>query len=231
MERVKFNQAGFSKDTTILIVVLSTLVVFLVGAIFFNRDPIGTGTEYFPSEGPALLNNSQELYASLDGDRYFTALREDLGVFARTTIKQYNDGTLPNIVFAVSSPVQNEDGVYSFDGSFDANKEKVSITVKPLKYGRIQSSITGIKGTNIDANLPSNSQRNKYISSLAFDNVDYSIDYNPTSDKFSISLYVGDFKNREEAVDSLTSSVGYPIKSDEYYVVIPTSVGEGIGEE
>lgn len=224
------NQSGFAKEILLILLFLVVAILLLVGSIFRNGSNIGTGTEYFPSEGPALVSNSQDLYKSLNNNRQFVLLTENLGVFARATIEEYGLGISKEIAFTIDSPINKNGSVYSFSGFFEADKNKIQITLEPLAYGQINSTITGPENTNIDNFLPSNNQRNKYIATLPFEGTNFSIDYYPTSDTFSISLYDDDPNTRNNALKTLETGVGYTIQTDEYYIFIPSSAGEGIEE-
>jgi hypothetical protein len=204
------SQSGLSRFYTIvLILVFSTLVLYLVGLAFQSDKDVGKGTEYTPPDSPAILSESEHLYEQLGSDYRFSALRVDLAYFARATIAEYRTGSVNEIVFKVIGNIEKSDNTLSFNGEFSAGNTPVNIVIGLKNYDRMLVSITNKNNqTNIDSELPSNSKLNKFISTLPIDKNGYHIGYSSSDESFEVNLYISDSGLIAEAQQVIKEGLG-----------------------
>ncbi len=134
-------------------------------------------------------------------------IRDDLAYFARKTMNEYDPGKNPGVVFEVKEFTPAKDGKVSFKGKYEKVKGDVTVTAERLAYDRVKVSITW-NGNNIDAQLPSASQRNKYIITLPIEESSYQISYSAETDSFTITPTATGNKPIEDAKASLKASLG-----------------------
>lgn len=209
----------------ILVIVLG-ITVLIVGLLSNSEKDLGSGQEYSSPTGPAIMNDSEELYRILDDDAQFTNLREDLAYFGRTTIGSYREGKVLDVVFKVSKVESRGDDVF-FEGAFSEEKSKISGQITPLNYGKIMTSITNTTtGTEIDSTLPSNSARSLFIGSLPLDKDDYSINYSLSSDSFLVTLYETDSSLSDAAEKDIMTGLGVDnMNNTKVEYILPTQFG------
>ena len=216
----------YKKISIIVLTIFAGILVFIFGTVNNPDKQIGKSAEYSPPSGPAIMNNSEELYKILNDNYQFTNIREDLGVFARTTIDKYgNDGSL-DVVFEVKI-VESVDGVIHIKGQFLGQKQTISMQVKPLSFGQIDNSIRNEStDTSIDKVLPSNSSYNKFVGSLPLDKDDYSITYDVGDDSFVVNLYERDPSLNTPAGADISSGLGLKsLESVKVKYVLPSIYG------
>lgn len=186
-----------------------TLILFIVGTSMSSDRGIGTGKEYSPPNGPATMAASEELYRKLSNNIRFTALREDLAFFGRTTIADYRSGKFAEVVFAISSEISQNNNTLTFSGKFEKSKDKITVVIDPLKFERMKVSITNNKTkVNIDNELPSNSKENQFIASLPIDGDGYRIGYISEEKSYEINILRRESALVEIANKKLVESLG-----------------------
>lgn len=162
-------------------------ILFLIGSQDRNSNGIGTSQEYTPTDGPALMNNSEELYRVINDDRKFSLLREDLAFFGRNTIKEYYSGEINAVVFEVYSEVQKDDRGIFFEGKFDSSDDLIKVSLLSSQNESRTEIFNKENGSNIDSELPSNNPYNLFISSLPVSTEDYKIEHNKSTDSYTIT--------------------------------------------
>lgn len=216
----------FKRIIILVLVILLGVAAFVIGLKTSSENGVGTGKEYSSPTGPAVMNNSQDLYNLLADDAQFTHFRDDLAYFGRVTVGSYRDGDVLDVVFKLTK-VEPRDGVVFFEGEFSEESGKISGQITALNYGKIQTKIiNNATGTEIDSMLPSNSKRNLFIGSLPLDKDDYSINYSPSSDSFLVTLYETDSTLNDAAEKDIMSGLGVDnIDGVEIEYILPSQFG------
>jgi hypothetical protein len=204
------SERGFSKAFIIAGLVVFCLIAFIVGQNISADKGLAKTTEYTPSDAPAVMNDSEDLYRLIDNDEQFTALREDLGVFGRKNIKNYKSNKVVDVIFGVKNKATKKDNKISFEGKYEESKNTIAIVLTKLDNDRAYVSITDKKTKiSIDSELPSNSKRNQFIGSLPLKKDTYSISYLKATDEFFIAINSGDLATVETAaLTELKSQLG-----------------------
>lgn len=225
----KANESGEVNPKNLIIVILITLVLFIIGSLFLGRsEDIGTGNEFSPPDGPALLNNSANLYKTMETDGQYTRLTNNLAFFARNYLDEYKRKEYSDILFTVKGAVKKTANLVSFEGTFEASSKNVAVELELLKYEQIKITVSYNKNVYFD-DLPANSRKNQFIATLPINENDYIIDYSTSSNKFSISLFDTTETTRENALSRIIENTG-ELKENEYYTIIPSWVLGGIEE-
>ena len=206
----KTSEQGFSKAFIIAGLVVFCLFAFIVGRSRNADNGLAKTTEYAPSDAPAIMNDSEDLYRLIDNDGQFTALREDLGVFGRKNVKNYKSNKVTDVIFSIKNKATSKDNKISVEGKYKESKDTIAITLTKLNNDRAYVSITDKKTKiSIDSELPSNSKRNQFIGSLPLKKDNYSISYLKATDEFFVAINSGDLATVEAtALIELKSRLG-----------------------
>jgi hypothetical protein len=210
MKHIHRNQFGVSRGVTLIGLAVALIILLVVGYFVTERQRVGVGQEYSPSDGPAIVNNSTGLYSSLGDGARFESFREDLAVFGRTSIKSYQQGKVADVIFEVGDEIKDNENVLVFDGKFKESGDTISVTVKKLNNGRVYTTLKNTKtGFSMDASLPSNTARNQYIGTLPKDAEGYSIAYLSSTDSFFVTITGADMTALQRAArDEIKQQVG-----------------------
>lgn len=219
-----------------------TKLLFVIGVVFilsmsllFVFSDRGNKVDVLPEEGTATdysqqarIVNGTNLFTDLGGGDRYDSFTKDLHVFGRSSYKGYEDSSKV-VGFTVEGEIKKEGETLSFGGKYGSSKNLIRITLKLLKNNRLQTSITDSKtAKNIDSQLPSNSLRNQFISTLPISNEAYAVDYADSTDGFVITVYDGDGETRVNAEKYLITSLKITDLSDENYSVV---FAQGSGSE
>jgi len=231
MMKLLKNEQGIARIYILAAIVVGVLTLFIIGLIQSNDRGVGTGDEYSPPNGPAIMNNSEEVYRLVD-DTQFSQLRTDLAYFARDTMETYKSGKTVDVIFVVGKSITKNNQNISFEGKFKESKDTISVSITREGKSRIKSTILNKKSrVSIDNKLPSNSKRNQYIATLPIDNDDYAIEYDTASDSFVITIYT--ISDTVNPTARLMESLGLKNLEEEKVNIIATgSYGErGLPEQ
>lgn len=216
---------SYQKKLLLIGILLVIGIVALILGILRNNEPVGTSIEYFEPDGPAIMNNSEELYRALNNDIQFNTLRESLGIYARKTIDIYKDGTVGPIVYVVESFSDTEETV-SFTGAFTEYEQEITVSVVPKNYNKLFIDIRDENNTSINAELPANNKLNQFIADLPINHSDYSIEYIPSEDKIAINIYERDPTLYDVAENEIKQKLNLTDVSElEIEYVFPSIVG------
>lgn len=220
-------------EKTKLLLLIGGVFILSMGLllVFSNR---GNNVDVLPEEGTAAdysqqarIVNGSNLFAALGGGGRYDLFSEDLHTFGKKNYTSYK-GSGGVIGFTIESEIKKEGETLSFSGKYGSSKNLIRIALKPLKNERLNTSITDTKTTrNIDSQLPSNSLRNQFISTLPVGNEAYNVDYITSSDSFVITVYDGDNDTKAIAEQYLISSLKVTDLSNEKYSVIVAQSGRG----
>lgn len=195
-----------------------------------GRGKILVQEEY--SSGFTYISNGQDLESVLGSNVQYLALSQDLDVFADKGLGAGPTTEDHTNVFVINNRAGKKNNVISFSGEYEAPRGEVKVTIKQLKNNRLSVSITSNKdNTNIDSQLPSNSKKNKFITSLPIVGQDYGIYYYSDTDKISIEIF-GDYtlEKREAALNDLRDYLGgVPLVEQDYDLYYTPPFVEGVG--
>jgi hypothetical protein len=211
------NQKGATRIYLLAAIIAATIVLFIIGTIRNSDNRVGTGVEYTPSDGPAIMNESEDLYRLINNDSQFNYLKEDLAYFGRATIDDYTSGKEPGVIFVVDKNARKNGEQITFEGKFEKSKDTIVVTITKLHNGRIKSSVVNKKtNKNLDAELPSNSKRNQYVGSLPLAKDGFTVGFLEKSDEFFITLDgVSVSTEQSAAISELTTVLGIQDLSNE----------------
>jgi hypothetical protein len=163
-------------------------ILFLVLYVVANlqRGEEQQAPEYIPFDGPAILLNTDTLFSDINNTRQFEALRIDIKYFARALVDPYRDGS-KEVVFDIST-YQISDSEIRIEGEYVEEEGKVIITASRKNYGVLETSIESPFGLSSDIQLPSQSEKNKFIGGLPQKTNQFQIDYLERSDTFYITF-------------------------------------------
>lgn len=198
------------RNLIILGLVLSTLILFMVGARSDNfRARTALAPEYVPETSPAVISNSELLYETLDNVQQYGSVRRDITKYRdEAMIFELSDDGPTNRSFVVLGDTVVDNGTIRFEGSYYGSSDVIAVSIKKLANDRIETSITNLKNEgNIDSMLPSNSKRNKFIASLPIETSTYQLLYSTEANLFVITPTVADYKAVEEAEKFLQSQL------------------------
>jgi hypothetical protein len=191
---------------------IAVLGIFIVGLRTNSDRGVGTGQEYSPPDGPAIITNGGELFSQFDSGLQYDSLRRNLAFFARATIKEYGTGQQPEVVFTIGSDVKKDDRTITFDGSYDKAKGKIRVSVTLLGSNQLKLSVTNlISETNIDAQLPANKPESQFIGSLPYETALYRIEYNASVGTYIVTALSPEQSVRSEANNYIVGGTGKAI--------------------
>lgn len=215
---------GFKKK---LIVIGSLAVILLIFMLALNSLKNKTDGDVAGPEDGAFLEYKNQPFLPLDSVDGNDQLKNDLAYYARKTLPNYGYEKQPGVVFTLTTdPIVNGMNV-SFKGKFKGVKDNISVSYEKLNNERIKTSVKNDKtGKSIDSELPSNSARNIFISSLPINTTQYSIVYNEEG-----SIDVNVFNNiagQAAALDALKAGLKTNDLSREKYnlMVVPATIEE-----
>ena len=196
-----------TRNQLLLLIGVVLVILFIFGLLFKPETKVGTGKEYSASEGPALINSGTDLYNYSGSSVVFNNIADNIGFFARNTVKEYSDGSLKDITFKVTSSSKTNKEI-KVEGELVDTKKKLAIIVNLLNNNRMSMKIS-LGEVSIDSLLPANSKRNQFIGSLPFKNTDFNLSYLESSDGFMITLLNPDFeKSKASAEQYLKEQLG-----------------------
>ncbi|MBA3758708.1 hypothetical protein H0X10_03700 [Candidatus Saccharibacteria bacterium] len=217
MTSVRINQSGIAKIYVLLAIIAATIGLFIFGTLKNSDRGVGTGKEYKPPDGPAIMNDSEDLYRFIGNDAQFTFIRADVAAFARLSFDPYKSGEIVAVIFNVKNTASIDSDKITFGGKYSESKDDIEVTITKLPNNRLKTSITNKKtGLTIDSQLPSNSKRNQFIGMLPLKQTGYSVSYLATKDAFYVTLAGSDI-NRElnEAKAVIINGLGIQNLSEE----------------
>ena len=208
----------FKKIFIILGLIILGAVLFVIGSQSNDSRGVGTGNEYTPLDGPAIMNDSEDLYRTLNDDQRFTTLREDLAFFGRNTIDTYNSGETVDIIFEVVSEIVISESAIVFEGKFRESDDLIKVTLNDNNTSTYRTEIINLKNnSNINSQLPSNNPYNVFISSLPYITEDYKIEYNSSTDSYVVTGLSQQANIKQTAVDYIEENSG--IRKEEIKVL------------
>lgn len=217
-----------------LIVLLSVVVLVAIFVFFIlisrsntidERPHEGTSEDYTSQVVMFDNEQSRELFKIVGGDVRFDSIRSDLYYFAQ---KEFGDSykNKEYVGFKITSKLAQNSEKYTLEGRFGAVNNKIIVSFKNLPNTRINVEISDKKtGKRLYEQLPSNSKRNQLIAKLPINNKQYYIDFDGPKNTFTINIYRGGAKERDLALQYLSSELGIDSLKGEKYSVIRTSEG------
>ncbi len=192
--------------------VVVVVVIVMIGLLTSGGEEI----DVLPEEGSSLdyseqakFVDSKDLAQNLGGVDQYDSLTKDLFVFAKKTFALYTTEPQRVVGFSILGDIEKEDSVVRFSGRFGAAKDKIDVVVNLLNNRRLKVSITNTKtNQNVDSELLSNSKINQFIGSLLFTNDLFKIEYNPSTNSFTITAHSKDPSVRKQATDYIVQESG-----------------------
>jgi hypothetical protein len=176
------DQLLANKKVQIVLIALGVLFLgFVIFSSFIGRD---SKIDSFPYEGSssdyselARIVDGEDLFRALGGDRRYDSFARDLRVFGQTAYSAYKEDASRVVGFRVDKI--NQDGQkVSFTGRYGSSSNKIKVELEKLQNDRISTKIEDTKTKlSINDSLPSNTQLNKYISSLPKTYSTFSVEY------------------------------------------------------
>jgi hypothetical protein len=207
-----------SKKIFVVVGVIIVILAGLIGSLTHRGDDGESGGEYVAPDSPAFLIYEDKAYLPLDENASNNMLRADVAYFARNNYSEYDPEKQPSVAFHIKKKPAKNGSVLEFRGQYEKVKNEISISVNSLNNGRIITSITDTKTKkDLNTQLPSNTQRNKFIATLPIVTKTYSIEYAMPTDLFTLIIFDGSTAATEEAEKALKLGVGIDDLSKEKY--------------
>lgn len=218
LDKIDFSQR---KTRIIAVAIFCSFCLLLVllmslGDTFFNKEE--TAAEYVSPDAPAIITGrSSELYGALEGQIRFEQVREDLAIVGKENISSYK--AYEELVKFFVNSVETSDSTVTATGYFEVEpKNNLQIKAQLLSNERL-SLVVDYGGKVYTEELQSNSDRNKFIATLPYDELDYTIDFDSDTNSFLMKLY--DLDAGESASNFLQQKLGISSLSQENTQIIP----------
>jgi hypothetical protein len=185
--------------------------IFFIFSIFLQlRGEESNAPEFISPDGLAVMENDEAVASELTSAEY-RQLREDAKFFAVNYIDTYKRLD-KEIVFRFNS-FSKEENVFTFDGQYKDDKRKVIIKSTKAKNERL-FSVFSVDNETYFETLPSQSRRNKYISTLPVqEQTSYLIEYDIAREVFVLKLFR--IETGESALASIEGSTGIPSSQED----------------
>lgn len=199
-----------------IIAVLVGGFIALASGLIVALGGKGTNPDLLPEEPTIrefnkysnMIGPTKTLLENLGGVIQYDMLSMDLHYFGRVSYEKYRKDSSVIVGFSVEENIVKTDSVVSFDGKYGASQNIITVKIELLANKRLKTSITDTKtGKNVDAQLPSNSKFNQFISKLPLSMGQYSIEYSPLKDNVVVVLNERDPSIYQKALDYIKSQV------------------------
>ncbi len=195
---------------------IGAVVLFILS--FVSNPANDTAEEPIFADTPALFSGEySELLNSLP-TASFELLREDVKYLGVESFDEYRKLEEEVIFFVNGESISTQNDTMSFSGYFEINEEEpVQTTVEILSNNRI-NVVFNQQLIELDPNqLPSNSPRNNFISTLPEQRPGYDIEYDIDADSFIVRLY--ELDAQEAAVDYISAKIEDPNYSEKIEII------------
>jgi hypothetical protein len=203
-----------------VLVIAGMLLMFVSINTLTNEDVQQPSSNFIPSSAPATLLNAGSLYEQLEINQY-EQLRKDLTNYSRN----YKSVTEEIVTYRLVSDVVEEDGKLLFTvESFNKPEHSIGIVLQKMPQQRVALSFVDKKtgDSGFDQSLYSNSVKNKYISTLPYNDSKFTIEYSQDSNKFVVILYERSDATKEAALAVIRNGTKETeLDSNDYDLLLP----------
>lgn len=201
------------KSTWLVVGFILVAILFVVLAIYGSRpesiDKLGEDST-IDKYSQAQIVNGEELLQQLKSVDAYEDLSRDLFVFAQSEYTEYNKIPGKVVGFKVISSVTRNEKAVSFEGEYGSVKHKIAVSIELLNYSKMKVSITDKKtNSSVNDKLPSNSRLNLFIGSLPYRSDDFAIEYNQSTDSYTIRALSDAADLRAKATSYILSGTGF----------------------
>lgn len=205
-------------------VVAGIFLVFVTSRLINNKNDEAPASSFVPSNAPATITNSEELFAELEASQ-FAQLRDDLTNYSRNYKKSESESITYDFEGFISK--NDEELVFTVVSS---NKPDHSIEVKltKLQQQRIRLSFIDKKSgsSEFDSSLKSNSKRNSFISTLPYSDRLFTVEYNQGTNKFVLLLYERSDAVKQQAMKIVNDGVSPTAITDSDFEILAPGLFE-----
>ena len=216
----------------VVLVVLLVVFVVVIALLAGNRQRVNPQAEgeLVNKNTPGFFEYNKKPYLPSNNSFINQQLGEDIAYYARSFMNPYKTKESEPVLFSLSKE-KYTDGEYNvLKGSLTKNKDQLEFRYRELKNSRVSVIIKNLKSKKEESNsLPSNSKRNKYISSLPINTDIYSIDYLVQSDTFTILISSLDDSVAGTAINDFQSKLGIKdLKEEKVNIKYEGTPGGGV---
>lgn len=202
------------KKIVYIIIFVAVVAFFIFSILYQLRGGDQNAPELISRDGLAVMENDEEITTELTSAEY-RQLREDVKFVAVNYMDTYKD-LEKEVVFRFSSFSKNNSSVF-FEGKYRDDKRTITIESSRGNNERLLSSIS-LGNETYTETLPSQSLRNKYISTLPIEEQSsYVIEYDIARETFVLSLFR--LETGDSALASIENATGIPSSQEDVNIV------------